>query len=1090
MMKLLLENGAQVNAQDLVGATALMYSCWAAHTPCVQLLLDQGADTTICTNSDQLSPLHAAALSGRIACVSALHEKGAQINARDIDGATPLHKAASRGDANIVSFLLEVGAPANATDKDGNTPLHCMAQTGSVACLQCVADMNNEIDLNCASALGLRPIHVSAFACNSDFTSALISLGADVNAAANDGSTALHFACERGDERAVEALLAAKANAMARDANGQTCLHCAAATGHKSILRMLLRTDADIDAPDNQERTALHLAAIGGHSGTMGVMLFGSTAADCSLCDDQGGTSLHYAAYAESAQSTKMLLSQGVNPMRPDLHGNTPLHIAAAAGHTDTVQLLLAAVESSESSPDCAASASSPPPLKSAAVGSCAGQAANGDGQQVSGTAGSSSSSRSGSGSPGAATPAAPATDGGSTPAAAPTPLRNQAYNVSDREGHSPLYYAARGLHRDTMHYLLQKGATFSEADRAALTEEHRQDVLRVLGEEMVLEYFRESAQELFGLEYSEEAMLEEAVDCEVFEIPAQKEADYKEALELFNVQEKPHKAVRLLIEREVLRKRPRSVAHFLYARADDLDKAALGDYLGEESEFEDQVRAHYTSFLCFDNLEFDMSLRRFLQKFRLPGEAQKIDRLMRSFATHYYASRGEDSVFHTADATYVTAFATIMLNTDAHSPNIKKEDKMTLDGFLKNVESVRDFNQGHALEHAWLEDLYNRIVNNPIKMQQDTQFANSQRNGWLTVREKSKGRRTKKTPWKRRWVELCDSQLHWLKKPGDNQPVGTITLSGSEVVLTKSKGKKKRGFAVISGGPGAGGPLSTSGAGSGLLATTGGSSASGGGGGGGGDLLTCYFVCEDEKECMAWVDAVRAFTRNAAQPIGMSVSLYDLPDVADNTGTSPGSPLGSKSAGDMSSILQPRSSSSSSESVAASVKSAVPSSPSPSSFASASSSSSAVPAAGSSAASAAVGATSTSAAAASSPSSSGAASPQSSGQSRKKKKKGSGIRFSTFEKRRAPKKDKLRKSKSSKIDKKGSLKSSAHSESERDTSGQSAESDSVASDSPLSTSASVSSVPLAAVAANDVDAEEEDVAADATNGRSHVRVT
>jgi ankyrin repeat protein len=223
MMKLLIENGALVNGQDMVGATPLMYSCWAAHTPCVQLLLDQGADTTICTQADQLSPLHAAALSGRIACVGALHEKGAQINAKDIDGATPLHKAACRGDVNIVSFLLEVGAPANTTDKEGNTPLHCMAQSGSVACLQCAADMHKNIGLDFASASGLRPLHVSAFAGHSDFTAALIELGADVNVAANDGSTPLHFACESGDERAVEALLAAKANPMTCDGTWLMC---------------------------------------------------------------------------------------------------------------------------------------------------------------------------------------------------------------------------------------------------------------------------------------------------------------------------------------------------------------------------------------------------------------------------------------------------------------------------------------------------------------------------------------------------------------------------------------------------------------------------------------------------------------------------------------------------------------------------------------------------------------------------------------------------------------------------------------------------------------------------------------------------
>ena len=66
--------------------------------------------------------------------------------------------------------------------------------------------------------------------------------------------------------------------------------------------------------------------------------------------------------------------------------------------------------------------------------------------------------------------------------------------------------------------------------------------------------------------------------------------------------------------------------------------------------------------------MEFDIAIRHFLTKcgFRLPGESQKIDRL-------------------------VTAFGTIMLNSDAHNPNVPVQSKMTLEQFLRNNRDIDD---------------------------------------------------------------------------------------------------------------------------------------------------------------------------------------------------------------------------------------------------------------------------------------------------------------------------------------------------------------------------------------------------------------
>lgn len=61
-----------------------------------------------------------------------------------------------------------------------------------------------------------------------------------------------------------------------------------------------------------------------------------------------------------------------------------------------------------------------------------------------------------------------------------------------------------------------------------------------------------------------------------------------------------------------------------------------------------------------------------FLDGFRLPGEAQKIDRLVEKFAERYVNCNSEN--FKSADVAYVLAYSVVMLNTDAHNPQVKNK--------------------------------------------------------------------------------------------------------------------------------------------------------------------------------------------------------------------------------------------------------------------------------------------------------------------------------------------------------------------------------------------------------------------------------
>ena len=150
-------------------------------------------------------------------------------------------------------------------------------------------------------------------------------------------------------------------------------------------------------------------------------------------------------------------------------------------------------------------------------------------------------------------------------------------------------------------------------------------------------------------------------------------------------------------------------------AATPQLSKAAVGDFLSGPEDLSKAVLAEFTAAFDFGSLEIDGALRIYLQSFRLPGEAQKIDRLMESFAAALFAANPVP--FANADAAYVLAFSIIMLNTDLHSPKIAQANKMTLEQFISNNRGIND---GKNLPQPYLERVYAAIQTEEIKMSEE----------------------------------------------------------------------------------------------------------------------------------------------------------------------------------------------------------------------------------------------------------------------------------------------------------------------------------------------------------------------------------
>jgi len=124
----LLAAGAEVDARDVMGVTALMHASAEGHTQSVEALLDAGADVDAHAN-DGLTALMVVA-RGNTEIVRALLDAGADVNAKAEQGVTPLMVAVAMGNPEIVRALLEAGADVEAKADSGVTALILTERSG------------------------------------------------------------------------------------------------------------------------------------------------------------------------------------------------------------------------------------------------------------------------------------------------------------------------------------------------------------------------------------------------------------------------------------------------------------------------------------------------------------------------------------------------------------------------------------------------------------------------------------------------------------------------------------------------------------------------------------------------------------------------------------------------------------------------------------------------------------------------------------------------------------------------------------------------------------------------------------------------
>ncbi len=423
IIKLLLLQGADPSIQDSRGATPLHIAVKTNQDKAVRLLAEAGGpflltdgrgesplSLALRNNPSLVEPLvppsriaeedsqgsraiHYAAEMGNPESAGVLLDKGADVNARNLEGKTPLdlclafresrdhaetafflirrgarrmpnspweylfqlvpgkkwntrfsygntamHLAASRGHLGILKYLLEQEADPNLRNNPGSTPLHEAVRANELEAVQILIDAGGEV--NATDYNQNTPLH-TALSPGAELAIAeyLLQEGAEADAKNHYGNTPLHLTIMRNlPVHFAEKLIQAGADVNSRNKTGNTPLFEAVKQNIQPVAQMLISHEADLFARNNGGDTPMTLALSSGSE----VVDWFLAEENINIRDNEGNTPLHLALQIDADQEVLMLLlARGANPNARNRRGSSPLHTAVNRERIPAVSLIL-----------------------------------------------------------------------------------------------------------------------------------------------------------------------------------------------------------------------------------------------------------------------------------------------------------------------------------------------------------------------------------------------------------------------------------------------------------------------------------------------------------------------------------------------------------------------------------------------------------------------------------------------------------------------------------------------------------------------------------------------------------------------------
>jgi cytohesin len=302
----LLDHGA--NVEGVNQHVPLLAAARNGNRAMVELLLSRGADVNA-KESDGYTALHYAANRGFQTVTEVLLANKAEVNVPDKNmGNTPLLLAAKGGQVKIIQILRTAGANPNAENKQGRTPLSLAAESGSPEAVKILLAAKADPNSGKLDAPLLCAIH------KQDVVSAELLLKNGANQNLKGGMD-------------WQATIAGNiySGAIPSDRAACTPLYLAVSTDQLPMVNLLLKFKADPNDSQTDDRPLLFSAL--SNPDILGALLDAGGKVDSHLTE--GMTLLDYALNMNFATAAvEVLLQHGADPNVRESHGNTPLHYA------------------------------------------------------------------------------------------------------------------------------------------------------------------------------------------------------------------------------------------------------------------------------------------------------------------------------------------------------------------------------------------------------------------------------------------------------------------------------------------------------------------------------------------------------------------------------------------------------------------------------------------------------------------------------------------------------------------------------------------------------------------------------------------
>jgi uncharacterized protein len=339
-------------------------------------LLQKGADVNA-AQPDGMTALHWAAYHDDLATAQLLVRAGANVKAANRYGVIPLSSACENGNGEMVELLLKAGADPNAALPLGETPLMTAARTGKIAAVKALLSHGATVDVK-ESQGGQTALMWAAAEGNVQVVEALLQAGADLHVRAPSGFTPFLFAVREGQTEMVRTLLkagadvnetikiASSAPSSLRHAprslalrTGTSALALAVANAHFELAALLLDAGANPNAAE-QGWTPLHTLSwvrrpgmgnndpapegsgslssldmvkkLAEHGANLNARMTRRVNVGLTELNTRGATPFFLAARTGDADLMRALAKAGADPLLTNSDNSTPLMAAAGLG--------------------------------------------------------------------------------------------------------------------------------------------------------------------------------------------------------------------------------------------------------------------------------------------------------------------------------------------------------------------------------------------------------------------------------------------------------------------------------------------------------------------------------------------------------------------------------------------------------------------------------------------------------------------------------------------------------------------------------------------------------------------------------------